>query len=82
MQKTIFLFDSFIDSKKLNLSFQKISTIHIRNKRSCESFPDKQINNKVIKKSERKKYLGDYITKSGNFKETIKSRKKQGNAIL
>ena len=76
------LVNSFMDSKKLKLSFKKCATIHIGNKYSAESCPDKYINNKVMNKSEKEKYLGDYISKSGNSKETIKSRKIRGNAIF
>jgi hypothetical protein len=35
-----------------------------------------------MKSSDKEKYLGDYITKYGNSKETIKERRTRGNAIV
>ena len=35
-----------------------------------------------MKNSEKDKYLGDFVTKSGNSRETIRDRKTRGNAIL
>ena len=74
--------NAFIDSKKLSLSTSKCSKIHIGNKKTQEQCPDLKIKNVSIKCSEKEKYLGDYITKRGNSKETIKERNLRGDSIL
>ena len=35
-----------------------------------------------MKESDKEKYLGDFITKHSNYKETIKERNQRGNAII
>ena len=47
--------NSFMDTKKLKLSFDKCATIHIGNKDSHKACPDKKIHNKSMKKSEKEK---------------------------
>jgi hypothetical protein len=43
---------------------------------------EQSIHGETLKCSEKEKYLGDYVSKYGNFKETIKDRKIRGNAIF
>ena len=74
--------NAFIESKKLSLSTSKCSKIHIGYKKTQENCPDLKIKNVSIKCSEKEKYLGDYISKRGNSKETIKERNLRGDSIL
>ena len=72
----------FIELKKLKLGLKKCAKIHIGNKLSGEMCPQQLIHGQVMKSSVKEKYLGDYITKYGNSKETIKERRTRGNAIV
>ena len=74
--------NAFIDSKKLKLGINKCAKIHIGNKSTSARCPEQTIHEEKLKSSEKEKYLGDYVTKYGNSKETIKDRKSRGNAIL
>ena len=40
------------------------------------------MNNQSVKISDREKYLGDFISKQGNSKETVKERNIRGDTIL
>ena len=40
------------------------------------------MNNEATQISERENYLGDYISKSGNSKKTVKERNTRGDSIL
>ena len=44
--------------------------------------PEKSIQGEALKCSEKEEYLGDIVSKHGNWKETIQDRKCRGNAIL
>ena len=52
---------------------------HQKLKTNC---PDSKVNNESIKISDKEKYLGDYIKKNGNSKETVKERNARGETIL
>ena len=71
-----------LSPKKLSLSTKKCSKIHMGNKQSQAKCPDLKVNSELIKSSDKEKYLGDYISKKGNSKETIKERNNRGDAIL
>ena len=74
--------NAFIDSKKLSLSSSKCAKIHMGNKQTLEKSPDLKVNNMLMKSSDKETYLGDYISKKGNSKETIKDRNIRGDSIL
>ena len=48
----------------------------------CVLNSEQSIHGEHLKCSEKEKYLGDFVSKYGNSKETIKDRKSRGNAIL
>ena len=72
---------TFMKLKKLDLSETKCARIHI-GKSNCDKCPTILVNDKVIKESEKEKYLGDYLTESATATETIKDRKRKGYGIL
>ena len=72
--------NAFIEQKKLVLSVKKFSNIHIGSKASKEACPELKIHDNKMKLSE--KYLGDFVTKNCNTKDTIKARNIRGNAII
>ena len=74
--------NAFIESKKLRLGNTKCAKIHIGNTSSSERCPEQNIHGESLKSSSKEKYLGDFVSKYGNSKETIKARKARGNAIL
>ena len=74
--------NAFIESKKLKLGVKKCAKIHIGNKSSSEMCPDQNIHEEAMKSSEKEKYLGDFVSKKGNSKDTINDRKSRGEAIL
>ena len=73
--------NSFIEHKKLELSKEKCATIHIGNNKTTNLCPSLVINGELMKKSEKEKYLGDFVTTKANSKATIEDRKIRGNAI-
>ena len=63
---------TFIELKKLELSGQKCSKIHIRkNSKTC---PEHKVHENVMKNSSKEKYLGDFFTEKANSKDTIEDR--------
>ena len=72
--------NSFIELKKLKLSSDKCSKIHVGKVNS--SCPDLKVHNMKMKNSNKEKYLGDYIDKSGKVKQTIEHRVAKGNGIV
>jgi hypothetical protein len=72
--------NSFIELKKLKLSSDKCSKIHVgKNNSSC---PDLKVHNMTMKNSNQEKYLGDLINKSGKPKQTIEQREAKGYGIV
>ena len=74
--------NAFIESKKLALSVEKCAKVHLGNKSSTNTCPEHKVHSESMKNSDKEKYLGDFISKSANSKETIKSRNIRGNAVL
>ena len=74
--------NAFIEAKKLKLGNKKCGKIHIGSKSSLQMCPEQSIHGEAQKSSDKEKYLGDFVSKYGNSKETIKDRKTRGNAIL
>ena len=74
------LINNFIEHKKLKLSEQKCSRIHIGKGHS--NCPELKVHEHIMKDAEREKYLGDWIDKSGKIQATIESRKSKGQGIV
>jgi hypothetical protein len=74
--------NTFMEQKKLKLSQDKCSQIHIGNKASNENCPPHKVHKNKMKVSGKEKYLGDYITNKGISKDTIEDRKSRGYAVL
>ena len=74
--------NKFIEMKKLKLSEKKCAQIHLGPKKTLNNCQENKVRNNKMKTSEKEKYLGDFITKSANAKETIKDRKRKGYGIL
>ena len=72
--------NSFIELKKLKLSSDKCSKIHVG--KVSSSCPDLKVHNMKMKNSNKEKYLGDFIDKSGRVKQTIEERVAKGNGIV
>ena len=74
--------NSFMERKKLSLSGEKCSRIHIGNKTNKLECATLKVHNEDMKNSEKEKYLGDFLTKNANPKDTIINRKQRGHGIL
>ena len=70
--------NTFMKMKKLELNEKKCAKVHIGNKRSSEKCNKLKVGNEYMNNSEKEKYLGDFVTKAANSKETIKDRKRKG----
>ena len=69
-----------MEMKKLTLSKKKCNRIHIG--KVNEMCQELKVHETTMKNSEREKYLGDYIDKSGKIKATIDDRISKGWGIL
>ena len=67
-------------TKKLRLSKDKCSRIHIG--KQSASCPELKVHEHAMKNSEREKYLGDFVDKSGKIKPTIDDRVAKGWGIV
>jgi hypothetical protein len=74
--------NTFMDQKKLRLSRDKCSQIHIGNKASTDQCHPHRVHQNKMKSSNKEKYLGDYVTSKANSKDTIIDRKSRGYAVL
>jgi hypothetical protein len=74
--------NTFMEQKKLELSNDKCSKIHIGSKISSEHCPAHKVHGNKMKDSNKEKYLGDFVTDKGNSKATIEDRKTRGYAVL
>ena len=72
--------NTFIEMKKLKLSHKKCNRIHLG--RSEEPCQELRIHEQEMMNSEKEKYLGDYIDKSGKVKSTLEDRISKGWGIL
>jgi hypothetical protein len=77
MNKTI---NSFIEHKKLELSDDKCSRIHIGLEHT--KCPALNVHNNMMKDSGKEKYLGDIIDSTGKIQATINDRKARGSGII
>ena len=71
--------NSFVERKKLELSSEKCSRIHIGKKHDC---PGVKVHNNEMKSTLKEKYLGDFVTNEANANETLIARKARAYAIL
>ena len=74
--------NTFMKMKKLELNEKKCAKIHIGGKNSADTCNKHKVGNEYINDSQKEKYLGDFVTKSANSKETIKERKQKGYGAL
>ena len=72
--------NAFIESKKLKLSHDKCSVIHVGKK--SQNCPDLKVHKKSMHREEKTKYLGDIIHSSGKSKPNILERAARAYAIL
>ena len=74
------MINTFIEHKKLKLSQSKCFRIHIgKNHKDC---PDLKVHGDPMKESDKEKYLGDIIDKTGKIQETVQNRKLKGQGIV
>ena len=71
-----------MELKKLKLGVDKCATVHIGNNNSKLECSAKTVHGEDMKNTVKEKYLGDFVTSSGNSKETICDRNIRGNAIV
>ena len=77
--KTNATINTFIDSRKLQLSQKKCQKIHIG---KCKVFcPELKANDERMEKVNSDKYLGDVVSSCGTSQPTIKSRAAKGFGI-
>ena len=76
--------NSFIESKKLNLSKSKCHRIHVRSKKGkAEAHcPELKVHNSTMKESQQEKYLGDLVNRTGTLRSTIEDRKSKEFGIV
>ena len=74
--------NSFMERKKLSLSADKCSRIHIGNKTNNPECASIKVHKGEMKNSEKEKYLGDFVTKEANSNATLVARKSRAYAIL
>ena len=74
--------NSFLERKKLELSFDKCSRTHVGPKAKSQECHNVKVHEEDMKNAEKENYLGDYVTKQANSNETLISRKTRAFAIL
>ena len=75
--------NSFVESKKLNLSKSKCYKIHIEKQKKKEHNCAKlKIHNNDMKDSEKQKYLGDVVDISGKIRSTVEERRQKGYGMV
>ena len=72
--------NAFIESKKLRLSYDKCSAIHVGKKKG--ECPDLKVHMKPMHREEQTKYLGDIFHSSGKSKPNVIERIARAYAIL
>ena len=82
--KTNAVLNSFVESKKLTLSKTKCHRIHISKKKpgSIKECMNLKIHDDAMVNSDREKYLGDLVDKTGRIRATIEERKTKGCALV
>ena len=72
------IIQSKMDTKKLELGYDKCFQIHV-GKKSSISCPQLNVHEEIMKTTSSEKYLGDIITNSGKLDQNIQSRVNKGN---
>ena len=81
--KTNGVINGFIESKKLTLSHSKCHRIHIsKNPKKNKECKDLKVHGEKMSNSDKEKYLGDIIDKTGKCRATIEERQKKGYGIV
>ena len=70
-----------IDAKKLRLSTDKCTHMHI-SKTSSKCYSNLKADNVVMKKTTECKYLGDILSSSGSMDPTIENRRQKGVGLV
>ena len=74
------LVNTFVESKKLRLAKDKCHRIHIG--KGHQQCPELSVHEHKMDDSDKEKYLGDYVHKSGKIQETINHRKNKGRGVV
>ena len=75
--------NAFVETKKLRLSKEKCHKIHIqKNNKHEEKCKKLKVHNDTMKESDRVKYLGDILDKSGKVRNTINDRRNKGFGMV
>ena len=75
--------NAFVETKKLRLSKEKCHKIHIqKNNKHEENCKKLKVHNDTMKESDRVKYLGDILDKSGKVRNTINDRRNKGFGMV
>ena len=74
------LVNTFVERKKLRLAKDKCHRIHIG--KGHEKCPELTVHEHKMADSDKEKYLGDYIHKSGKVQETVNHRKTKGRGVV
>ena len=74
------LVKTFVESKKLRLSHEKCSRIHIGNGHT--DCPKLKVHENTKKETKSEKYLGEINNETGNIESTITKRKERGTGIV
>ena len=76
--------NAFIESKKLTLNKSKCHRIHVsKNQHETSSnCPELKVHSDKMDNSDKEKYLGDVVDKSGKIRATIEDRKSKGHALV
>ena len=71
--------NAYVESRRLTLSEEKSSVVHIGNVKRCtQSCPELKIHKTHMKKTSCAKYLGNYISSNGGISDTIEDRRNKG----
>ena len=70
------IINAFIEAKKLKLNKAKCHKIHIQmNSKRDEACHKLKVHNDIMHDSQKEKYLGDVVDKSGKIRNTIEDRR-------
>jgi hypothetical protein len=71
--------NSFIENKRLTLSYDKSVTVHIGKESKCENMcPQLKVHDKIMKTSKSAKYIGDIVNSRGSVRDTVEKRRNKG----
>ena len=73
--------NSFIESKRLELGYEKSNRLHIGNNKNNKKCYNLKVHEKDMRTSKQEKYIGDIISDDGKNTANIASRKAKGFGI-